>query len=224
MTARAAQNAEPAVDPWLQLRSLVLASLAAAPVIAWPSTGSSATSKGSWPGTGGSSGLAAIPPSGRRPVSAALSRAKRDYWLRGAIPANPAQRRRARFAPDGLSVASVGRARGWRSRHMFDGEPSSRPPGLSGAEEQLRALLGDGVADLRITRREFVFRSRSPPKFVEVFRDYYELVRKAFDAPDQSGRGRLYHDLAALAVSHNREPGPSLAIPSEYVEAIADVR
>lgn len=99
-----------------------------------------------------------------------------------------------------------------------------RPPGLWGTEEHLRALLGDRVTDLRITRREFVFRFRSPAKFVEVFRDYYGPVRKAFDALDESGHGRLYHDLVALAVSHNREPGPSIAIPSEYVEVIADVR
>jgi hypothetical protein len=44
---------------------------------------------------------------------------------------------------------------------------------------------------------------------------------KGFDALDESGHERLYEDLAALAAHHDREPGPLLAIPSEYVEAVA---
>src|SRR5689334_4524026 len=46
-----------------------------------------------------------------------------------------------------------------------------RPPGLWGTEEHLRHLLGDSVSDLTLTRREFVFRFRSPTEFVEVFHD-----------------------------------------------------
>jgi hypothetical protein len=85
-------------------------------------------------------------------------------------------------------------------------------------------LLGDAVSELAITRRQFVFRCRSPTEFVRVFRDYYGPVRKAFDVLDESGRDRLSVDLAELANRHNREWGPSVALPSEYVEAIAVVR
>jgi len=49
-------------------------------------------------------------------------------------------------------------------------------------------------------------------------------VRKAFDALDESGRARLSVDLAALANRHDRQSGPSIALPSEYIEAIAIVR
>ena len=99
-----------------------------------------------------------------------------------------------------------------------------RPPGLWGAEEHLRQLLGNAISGLTLTRREFVFRFRSPTEFVEVFRNYYGPVRKAFDALDETGRDRLSVDLAALADRHDREPGPSIALPSEYIEAIATVR
>jgi ubiquinone/menaquinone biosynthesis C-methylase UbiE len=99
-----------------------------------------------------------------------------------------------------------------------------RPPGLWGTEEHLQQLLADSVSELTITRREFVFRFRSPTEFVEVFRDYYGPVRKAFDALSDRGRDRLSVDLAALADRHDREAGPSIAVPAEYVEAIAVVR
>ena len=45
--------------------------------------------------------------------------------------------------------------------------------------------------------------------------------RRAFE---YNGKGYSYHDLAALANRHDREPGPSIALPSEYIEAIAVVR
>jgi SAM-dependent methyltransferase len=99
-----------------------------------------------------------------------------------------------------------------------------RPPGLWGTEEHLRQLFGDAVLELTITRREFVFRFRSPTEFVEIFRSYYGPVRKAFDALDERGRDRLTVDLAALANRHDRAAGPSIALPSEYIEAIATVR
>jgi hypothetical protein len=99
-----------------------------------------------------------------------------------------------------------------------------RPPGLWGTEEHLRQLFGDAVSDLTLTPREFVFRFRSPTEFVRVFRDYYGPVRKAFNALDERGRDRLSVDLAELANRHNREWGPSVAVPSEYIEAIAVVR
>jgi ubiquinone/menaquinone biosynthesis C-methylase UbiE len=99
-----------------------------------------------------------------------------------------------------------------------------RPPGLWGTEEHLRRLFGDAISELTLTPRQFVFRFRSAAEFVEVFRDYYGPVRKAFDALDEGGRRALYEDLAALAAGHDREPGPSLCVPADYVEAIAVVR
>jgi SAM-dependent methyltransferase len=99
-----------------------------------------------------------------------------------------------------------------------------RPPGLWGTQEHLEQLFGPVVDELTLTPREFVFRFRSPTEFVEIFRSYYGPVRKAFDALDEKGRDRLAIALAALADRHDREPGSSIALPAEYVEAIAVVR
>jgi hypothetical protein len=47
-----------------------------------------------------------LPPAARGPIGAALGRAERAYWLEGLRAANPGQRLRARFEPDGVVVAS----------------------------------------------------------------------------------------------------------------------
>jgi SAM-dependent methyltransferase len=98
------------------------------------------------------------------------------------------------------------------------------PPGLWGTREHLEQLLGGAIDELTVTRREFVFRFRSSAEFVDGLRESCGPVRRALDALGEIGRQRLYDDLAALAADHDREPGPSLALPAEYVEAIATVR
>jgi SAM-dependent methyltransferase len=95
------------------------------------------------------------------------------------------------------------------------------PPGLWAPEEHVRRLLGGAIANLTFTRREVVFRFRSLGEFVEVFRDYYGPLRDAFDGLDRSGRQALLEELTALIAAHDREPGPAVAVPAEYLEAIA---
>jgi SAM-dependent methyltransferase len=96
-----------------------------------------------------------------------------------------------------------------------------RPPPQWGTEERLGELLGDAVSRLDIQRRTFVFRFRSPDDFATFFRDNYGPVHKAFGALDEPGRERLYDDLTALAREHDREEGPSVAMPAEYLEVVA---
>jgi ubiquinone/menaquinone biosynthesis C-methylase UbiE len=96
-----------------------------------------------------------------------------------------------------------------------------RPPSQWGTEERLRELIGDAVSDLRTTQREFVFRFRSPEDFTRFFRDNYGPTLKAFEALDEAGRERLFADLTALAAEHDQEPGPSVAMPSAYLEVVA---
>jgi len=98
------------------------------------------------------------------------------------------------------------------------------PPGLWGTEEHVRRLLGHATTDLRFRRRAVVFRFRSADEFVEVFRDHYGPLRDAVEALDQSGHQALHEDLTALIAAHDQEPGPSVAVAWEYLEAIAVVR
>jgi SAM-dependent methyltransferase len=99
-----------------------------------------------------------------------------------------------------------------------------RPPGQWGTRERLVELLGDAVDELRITEREFVFRFRSAADLTDFFRVNYGPVRKAFEALDEAGQAQLHADLTALATEHDRGPGPSVAVPSQYLEVVATRR
>ena len=95
-----------------------------------------------------------------------------------------------------------------------------KPPIQWGTRSCSRAALRRR-ADLRITRREFVFRFRSPEEFTRFFKDNYGPTLKAFEALDEAGQARLFDDLTALAREHDQEPGPTVALPSEYLEVVA---
>jgi ubiquinone/menaquinone biosynthesis C-methylase UbiE len=96
-----------------------------------------------------------------------------------------------------------------------------KPPGLWGTEERLRELFAEDVSRLRTWQQRFVFRFRSTEDFADFFRANYGPVHKAFEVLDERGRKTLHDDLIALAEKHDREPGPSVAMSSEYLEAVA---
>jgi SAM-dependent methyltransferase len=96
-----------------------------------------------------------------------------------------------------------------------------RPPSQWGTEERLGELLGDAVSRLEVTRRSYVFRFASPEEFAGFFKDRYGPTRKAFEALDDAGKGRLWDDLVALARDHDSEEGLTVAMAAEYLEVIA---
>ena len=96
-----------------------------------------------------------------------------------------------------------------------------RSPLAWGTPERLRELLGGSVRSLTATRREFTFRYLSPQHFVEFFRLYYGPTVKAFEALEPERREALAADLADLARRSNRNGSGALAVPAEYLEAIA---
>jgi SAM-dependent methyltransferase len=93
-------------------------------------------------------------------------------------------------------------------------------PLLWGTEAYLGELFGDAAADIRAVRRYFSFRYASPAHWVQVFRDFYGPVNKAFGALDVHGQAALEHDLLALLDRFNTAGGASLVVPSEYLEAV----
>ena len=99
--------------------------------------------------------------------------------------------------------------------------PGVRSPALWGTEARLRELFGDGITELQITRRQFVFRYRSAAHWLEVFRTYYGPVLKAFAALDAAGQANLAHDLIALLERGNTGGPDTLAVPGEYLEVVA---
>jgi hypothetical protein len=89
-----------------------------------------------------------------------------------------------------------------------------------GAEPHLVELFGPRAARIDATRRNFMFRYRSPGHFIDVFRRWYGPTYKAFLALDGAGQAALEADLTALLERHNVAGPSSLVVPGEYLEVV----
>jgi ubiquinone/menaquinone biosynthesis C-methylase UbiE len=94
-----------------------------------------------------------------------------------------------------------------------------KSPSLWGNKEHLQALFG-AQAGITTQSRNFVFRYRSPQHWLEIFRDYYGPVLKAFAALDQVTRDSLEADIYALLDAANVAKDGTLVAPSEYLEVV----
>jgi ubiquinone/menaquinone biosynthesis C-methylase UbiE len=95
-----------------------------------------------------------------------------------------------------------------------------QPPSLWGVEAHLQALFGERAAAIAVTRRLFNFRYRSAAHFIEVFRNWYGPVHKAFAALPADEATALERDLTDLLNSMNQAGPGSLVVPSEYLEVV----
>jgi len=95
-----------------------------------------------------------------------------------------------------------------------------RSPALWGTEDYLRELFGDQASSIRITRRQFLFRYASTGHWLQVFKDYYGPVQKAFAALDGPGQAALEADITCMLQGANTAGWASLVVPSEYLEAV----
>ena len=68
--------------------------------------------------------------------------------------------------------------------------------------------------------RNFVFRYRSPEHFLEIFKNYYGPMLKAFAALDAANQQGLRSDLLALIGRMNRATDGTMIVPSEYLEIV----
>lgn len=94
-----------------------------------------------------------------------------------------------------------------------------RSPALWGDEESLRALFPT-AAQISTTSQTFTFRYRDPAHFVDVFRNLYGPVHKAFLALDADGQRALEADIIALVDRFNMATDGSVRIPGEYLQVL----
>jgi ubiquinone/menaquinone biosynthesis C-methylase UbiE len=95
-----------------------------------------------------------------------------------------------------------------------------RSPILWGTEARLRELFGDAIAELRVEKRHYVFRDRSPERFVEYWRRFYGPTLKAFETVGDAGRDALGADIVELIGRFNRADDGTMVVPSGYLEAV----
>lgn len=125
----------------------------------------------------------------------------------------------ANWTPEGF-VGQVFKVLG---RHMPP-PVGVQPPSLWGTEAHLQALFGEQAAKIDVTHRLFQFRYRSAAHFIEVFRNWYGPVHKAFAALPPDGAQALERDLTALLERLNRAGPSALVVPSEYLEVVVSRR
>jgi SAM-dependent methyltransferase len=102
--------------------------------------------------------------------------------------------------------------------------PSGVPSPMSwGDETTVRARLGHGFTDVRLTRRVALMRYPFlPAQTVDFFRQYYGPTQKAFAALDPAGQAALRRDLVELQNAHNCATTPGRTeVAAEYLEVIA---
>jgi ubiquinone/menaquinone biosynthesis C-methylase UbiE len=94
------------------------------------------------------------------------------------------------------------------------------PPSAWGTEKRLAELFGSQAAEIRVERKQFVFRNLSAEHWIDVFRNYYGPVHKAFEALDEAGRRKFHAALVDLLGRHNRGGRGTLIVPGDYLEVV----
>lgn len=94
-------------------------------------------------------------------------------------------------------------------------------PALWGSLVHVSDLLGNTAAGVRGEKRMFNFRYRSASHWIQVFRDYYGPVHRAFAALEPAAQAALEADLRDLLNDMNIAGDQSLVIPGEYLELVA---
>ncbi|MEM7527015.1 MAG: methyltransferase domain-containing protein [Pseudomonadota bacterium] len=94
-----------------------------------------------------------------------------------------------------------------------------RSPLEWGTEAGAERLFSASASQIRIEQRSFVFRFRSAAHWIELWRETYGPMRKAFEAVGAAGEAALEADLCAVAESRSRDR-VAMIVPSDYAQII----
>lgn len=97
---------------------------------------------------------------------------------------------------------------------------AAKSPLLWGTRTRLTEMFGPAASWIKTESRHFNFRYRSAQHFIEVFRNYYGPMLKAFSALDTLQQNRLEKDLYDLISRMNRADDDTMIVPSEYLEVV----
>jgi SAM-dependent methyltransferase len=99
-----------------------------------------------------------------------------------------------------------------------------KPPSLWGTEDYLRQLFSSEASAMHIERKLFNFRYASAAHMLQMFRDYYGPVHKAFAALGPDAGRALEQDMLQLLERLNTAGPDSLVVPGEYLEVVVTRR
>jgi ubiquinone/menaquinone biosynthesis C-methylase UbiE len=100
------------------------------------------------------------------------------------------------------------------------------PPGVPsplrwGTEQGIRELFGDGIADLRIERKQARQAFRSADHFLEFFRTYFGPTKVAYERVGPEGEEALTADMRAYLEEGNTAGDRALVLKPEYLQVTA---
>lgn len=122
----------------------------------------------------------------------------------------------ANWVPDGF-VAEM-----FRTNAKYVPPPDVPSPLLWGDESALRERFGEGIAELKMTRRKIDAKYPfSPAGVVEYFRSYFGPTHMSFAALGETEREALRRDLEELWTRHNQATDGTTGVGLEYLEVIA---
>lgn len=95
-----------------------------------------------------------------------------------------------------------------------------KSPALWGTRVRLDEMFGADASAIQVEARDFVFRYSSPAHWLQVFRNYYGPVLKAFSMLEPAAQAALESDLLAQIDRFNRSGDATMVVPSEYLEVV----
>ncbi len=94
------------------------------------------------------------------------------------------------------------------------------PPTAWGTETRIVELFGPYARDIRTQRKPYVFRFLSAAHWIQIFRNFYGPVNRAFAALDAGGQAALHLALLELLDACDVGGGRGLVVPGDYLEAV----
>lgn len=99
-----------------------------------------------------------------------------------------------------------------------------KSPALWGTRGHLHELFGGDSNMIEITHETYVWRYKSPRHWLELWREVYGPLQKAFEALGEAGKEQLAIDLLALIDRNNLSDDGTMVVPAEYVEVVVTRR
>jgi len=99
-----------------------------------------------------------------------------------------------------------------------------KSPALWGTEEYVSQLFGSEASDMHTERKLFNFRYGSAAHMLQVFRDYYGPMHKAFAALAPDAARALEQDMLQALERMNTAGPDALVVPGEYLEVVVTRR
>jgi len=93
-------------------------------------------------------------------------------------------------------------------------------PMLWGSEPHIVDLLGSQAEEIHTTRRNYNFCFRSAAHWLDVFREYYGPMNRAYASLDMDAQNQLTNEIMDLLERHNIAGKDTLLIPAEYLEVV----